>query len=438
LISDTIAAIATPIGNAALAIIRISGKDTFNIVKKITHLDLSKKKFRRLYKGTFLKDGKTIDQGMLTLFPAKASYTGEDMAELYCHGSQYIVTQLLETILQYCRPAERGEFTLRAFLNKKIDLTQAEAVGNLLTAKTEKAHQAALSQLNGHLFLQIQKLLDLFTDLRVTFELAIDFIEDEVPNFNANTITQKIDHLLSELKALEDTAQNGMIITQGLRVCLIGPPNVGKSSIFNAFLQTSRAIITEIPGTTRDYLEEDLSLEGYLIKLFDTAGIRDTQDPIEKIGIQKTQEITATADLVINVQDDTTPPEENSENIIRLINKIDLMSADAIKEYTKKGYIPCSATQPNGIDALKSEILRRLKTIDTENTGIITNARQLSCVKNAHQNLQKAKEAMKADSGYDFIAFDIATASAHLEEIIGKVSTDDVLNKIFSEFCIGK
>jgi len=438
LITDTIAAIATPIGNAALAIIRISGKDTFNIVKNITHLDLTKMKFRRLYKGTFLNAGRTIDQGMLTLFPAKASYTGEDMAEIYCHGSQYITAQLLETILQYCRPAERGEFTLRAFLNKKIDLTQAEAVGNLLTAKTEKAHQAALSQLNGHLFLQIQKLLDLFTDLRVTFELAIDFIEDEVPNFNADTITQKIDHLLSELKTLADSAQNGIIITQGLKVCLIGPPNVGKSSIFNAFLQTSRAIITEIPGTTRDYLEEELSLDGYLIKLYDTAGIRDTQDPIEKIGIQKTQEIIATADLVINVQDSSIPPEECGENILKVINKTDLMPIDTINAYTEKGYIPCIATQPKGLDTLKIELLRRLKTIDIGNSGIITNARQLVCVQNAYECLLKAKEALLTRSGYDFIAFDITTASSHLEEIIGKVSTDDVLNKIFNEFCIGK
>jgi len=436
LITDTIAAIATPIGNAALAIIRISGPQTFNIVKNITKSNI--KKTRHLYKTTFYNNNTILDHGMLCLFTAPKSYTGEDMAEFYCHGSQYITSQLLETILQYCRPAERGEFTLRAFLNKKIDLTQAEAVGNLLTAKTVKAHQAALAQLNGQLYQRIQQLLDLFTDLRVTFELAIDFIEDEVPDFNTIVITEKIDHLLGELKTLADTAQNGIIITQGLKVCLIGPPNVGKSSIFNAFLQTSRAIITEIPGTTRDYLEEEFSLDGYLIKLFDTAGIRDTSDPIEKIGIQKTQEIITTADLIINVQDSTSSPEECGENILRVINKTDLMPTDTINKYTEKGYIPCSATQPNGLDTLKTELLSRLKTVDIENNGIITNARQLSCVRNSYECLLKAKEAMLAGNGYDFIAFDVTIASSHLEEIIGKVSTDDVLSKIFSDFCIGK
>jgi len=439
--SDTIAAISTPSGKAALGIIRVSGSQTFEIVQNITHKDISTYIPRRLTKTTFYSDSTVLDYGMLCVFHAPQSYTGEDMAELYCHGNDYILSLILQTILKTARLATKGEFTLRAFLNKKIDLTQAEAIGQILQVKTQKQHKSAISTLSGGLYHYIRYILNYFTELRVLFELAIDFVEDEVPDFDRAIISEKMDVILRSLKHIIDNAPNGIIIAGGLNICLTGSPNVGKSSIFNALLQTERAIITEIPGTTRDFLAEQLSLDGYLIKIYDTAGLRETIDPIEMLGIEKTKELSETADLLIYIVDSKVPTDDtviSNPNVIKVINKVDMLSATDIAGWVSKGYIPCSAVTEGGLDPLKEAILSRLKTIDKENDSLISNARQLSCVKNAYANLCKAKESFISGAGYDFIAFDIITASSSLEEIIGRVSSDDVLDQIFSDYCIGK
>jgi len=441
LIYDTIAAIATPAGKAALGIIRISGSQTFEIIQNITKKDISIYQPRKISRATFYCDDKVLDYGMLCLFPAPHSYSGENMAELYLHGNDYILSEVLKTILKTARLATKGEFTLRAFLNQKIDLTQAEAIGQILSANTSKTHESAISTLQGNLYHHIKYFLENLTNLRVKFELAIDFVEDEVPDFDQHSILEEIDTLIRWLQHIINNAPNGIIIAGGLNVCLTGPPNVGKSSIFNALLQTERAIITEIPGTTRDFLAEQLSLEGYLIKIYDTAGLRDTTDPIEKMGIEKTRELIGNADLLIYIADNFTPLEDFQKinpNTIKVINKTDLLSEKDISLWKEKGYIPCSTIANNGLDPLKKAILSRLKYIDSQNDSLITNARQLACVQNAHASLCKAREAILSDAGYDFIAFDIISASTYLEEIIGKVSTDDVLDQIFSDFCIGK
>jgi len=441
MIYDTITAIATPPGKAALGIIRISGSLTFRIVQSITKKEISKYRFRRLSKATFYSEDKVLDYGMLCLFSAPHSYTGEDMAELYCHGNDYILSAVLQTVLKTARLATKGEFTLRAFLNQKIDLTQAEAIGHVLSVNTQKTHESAVSALQGNLHHHIKQILDRFTKLRALFELAIDFVEDEVPDFDQQSILTEIDELLLSLQHLIDNAPNGIIIAGGLNVCLAGPPNVGKSSIFNALLQTERAIITEIPGTTRDFLAEQLSLEGYLIKVYDTAGLRDTADPIEKIGIEKTRKLINSADLMIYIIDASVPPDdipENAINMIKVINKIDLLTETEIITWEEKDFIPCTTVLNNGLEPLKEAILTHLKTIDSENENLLTNSRQLACVKNAYSSLCKARKALLADAGYDFISFDIISASACLEEIIGKVSSDDVLDQIFADFCIGK
>ena len=539
-ISDTIAAIATPKGKAALAIIRISGSKTFEIIKKIAKIslpphswrgkgggkynvgatlavarinkgrgepypyDLStnvKWKYHRMLRATFHHESKVLDEGMLCLFKAPKSFTGEDMAELYCHGNDFIVSQILQCILQHCRLAEKGEFTRRAFLNRKIDLTQAEAIGNLLNAETKKSHEAALLQLEGRLYKKIKSILDKLTELKIIFELAIDFIEDEVPEYNPLAVENKINSILNELKTLIDTGQDGIIITEGIKVCLIGAPNVGKSSIFNAFLETERAIITPIPGTTRDYLEEAFSLDGYKIRLFDTAGIHESDDPIEKIGIERSKKLIQEVDLVFYISDPSIEENVNQYHlncipkgkVIKVLNKADLLkpysphihgdtsssphihgggkggdSTDAFMlsvgsqeerfevpqictdgthkcvPYSHmgeehKGYTPCSTKTKDGLEPLKKELLSRFKNIDEEmESGIITNTRQFSAVKNAFHHLSKAKESFQSDIGVDFIAFDIQQASSFIEEIIGKISPEDVLEKIFENFCIGK
>lgn len=450
--NDTIAAISTAKGKAALAIIRISGDDTFDILKKVSKTlinfdKINKNQYKKMYKASFYEENRLLDEGMLCIFKAPNSFTGENMAELYCHGNDFIVNQVLESVLRYCRLAEKGEFTLRAFLNRKIDLTQAEAISNLLEAQTKKAQSAALFQLEGRLKNNISIILDKIIELRIIFELAIDFVEDEVPDFNLKNIEQKMSDIISLLNDLINTAHDGIIVQQGIKVCLIGAPNVGKSSIFNSFLETERAIVTPIPGTTRDYLEEVFALSGFMIRLFDTAGIRESDDCVEKIGIERSLELIKSSDYVFYISTVDISEELNQEFLgklpkqktIKILNKSDLLTEDNVSEYINQGYIKCSTVTNNGLNDIKIRLLQEFKNIDTElESGIITNSRQLACVKKCCDNMLKAKEALLYDSGLDFIAFDIQQASYALEEIIGKVSSDDILNKIFDNFCIGK
>jgi len=404
---------------------------------------------------------------MLCLFKAPYSVTGEDMCELYCHGNDFIVSKILESILLHCRLAHKGEFTLRSFLNKKIDLTQAEAIGNLLDAQTKETHKAAILQLEGKLYKRIVKILDKITDLRVILELAIDFVEDEVPDFNRNDILSRINSIIHDLVLLINTANEGIIIQNGLRIALVGPPNVGKSSIFNSLLEKDRSIISDIPGTTRDYLEESFTFNGYLINLIDTAGLHETKDFVELKGIEKTYEIIERADLILiivnipeasqiqhEIQDECLETcnslntmtqnyinEFKKENttILKVINKVDLIEEYLRKKLIDSGFIPCSTIQKDGVEALKEALFSRFENIDVviEN-GIITNTRQLVCVKKSYNNLIKAKEAFEKNLGIGFVTFDILQASNDLEEIIGNVSNNDILNKIFENFCIGK
>ena len=384
---------------------------------------------------------------MIRLFKAPRSYTGENMAELYCHGNDFIVSQILEVLLKYCRLADKGEFTFRAFLNKKIDLTQAEAIGNLLTSQTKNSQKSALIQLEGKLYHKIKSILDKLNDLRILFELAIDFIEDEVPEYNYEKILSIIDDISTDLNQLIVKAPDGIITHDGLKVCLTGAPNVGKSSIFNAFLEKERAIITPIPGTTRDYLEERFVLNGFLIRLFDTAGIQETTDVVENIGIKRSYEMINNADLVFYITSKEIDPHDNEtfltelpiEKTIRVINKSDLLDNNEKELWKSDGYILCSTLKENGIDEIKNHLSSCFNNIDTEfESGIITNTRQLSCAKACFYSLEKAKDSLIKGLGIDFVAFDIQQASNYLEEIIGKVSGDDILLKIFQTFCIGK
>jgi tRNA modification GTPase len=272
-------------------------------------------------------------------------------------------------------------------------------------------------------------------------------VEDEVPDYDFEEITKIINSILEDLEGLISTADDGIIITNGLKVCITGDPNVGKSSIFNGLLGTKRAIITDIPGTTRDYLSENFSLGGYLIRLFDTAGIHNSDNQVEKIGIERTRELVKDADLVLYITtydideptNDMFLNEIPTDRVIKILNKIDLLEPEEVQEYTKKGYIPCTAVVIDGLDEVRKGLQARFKKVEVEvEEGMITNARQLACVKRSYECLEKAKKAMEEGMGIDFIAFDIQQASNELEEIIGRVSSEDVLNKIFESFCIGK
>jgi tRNA modification GTPase len=446
---DTISAISTPAGVGGISVIRISGNKAIEVVDNIFH---SKKSLpdipsHKAVFGRIFDEDELIDEAVVTIFKAPYSYTGEDVLEISCHGSTFITNCILEILLRKTRLADPGEFTQRAFLNDRIGLTQAEAVGDLINAKTRISHLAALQQYEGSLRQRIEKLLDRITEYRTILELEIDFPEQGLDELNKKNFAEKVENLLQELEQLAKTGNEGMILKDGLKVSLVGAPNVGKSSIFNAFLKTERAIVTPHPGTTRDYLEEAISLKGYLIRFFDTAGIRDTSDDIEKIGVQRSYEIIKESHKVLFIVDGKENLKEfkkleklvEPERIIKVLNKVDLLNKKEIKSFEENDYIPCSAIQKNGLQKLKEVLLRGIEISEDElYSGILTNTRQIAAVKRAIGSIKKALSSLNSDMGLEFTAFDLKEASTALEEITGKITTDDILNQIFENFCIGK
>lgn len=446
---DTITAISTPPGIGGIAVIRVSGENAVPCVEKIFD---SSHKFSSYpsHKAIFgkIKSGKTIiDEVIVTKFIAPHSYTGEDVVEISCHGSIFIANKILELLLLDCRLAEKGEFTQRAFFNDKLGLTQAEAVGDLLQAKTKFSHLAALKQYEGRLRNRIENYLKNITDLRTQLELEIDFSEQGLEKLDRQKMENEISSLIAEIQALVDSGEEGLILREGLKVSLVGAPNVGKSSIFNRLLQTSRAIVTPHPGTTRDYLEEAIALQGYLLKVFDTAGLRQTEDQIEKIGIARSYQIIANSHKILFIIDGDENLDEyqkliqivDEERIIKVLNKSDIFSRKEIENFRKKEYVVCSATSKNGLQELKEKLLKDIQISEEYlQEGILTNLRQILAGKKAIKALQAALDSFQNKLGLEFTAFDLKSASENLEEIIGKVTSEKILEQIFDNFCVGK
>lgn len=479
---DTIVALSTPMGKGALAVIRVSGKKAFEAI--VPYFQVKSKKGRnsgvsfpdamdskkgieesrdrelkllrnkKRHFGIIVDDGRVVDEVVLSVFPAPHSYTGEDVLEISCHCNPFIVREIIQLILKEARLAEPGEFTQRAFFNNRLDLTEAEAVGDLLNAQTEVAHRAAVSQLEGSLYKKISHCLKRLTSYRIELELEIDFTEQDLPEIDLKVLLENLKSLRKDLQLLLATGREGMIIRDGLQVCLVGAPNVGKSSIFNRLLESERAIVTAIPGTTRDYLEEGLSINGYLVKLFDTAGLRPDTGEVESIGISRTYELIGQAERIIYIEDGegrgldkeieqkiTTrePSAKPEERIIRVINKADILKPEKIGEYSKKGFIPCSAKTGEGIDNLKERITADMElSCKMIESGILSNVRQIDAVAKSIKGIDNAINSLEMNLGYEFTAFDLKEASESLEEIIGKISNEEMLNKIFADFCIGK
>ncbi|MDD3049607.1 MAG: tRNA uridine-5-carboxymethylaminomethyl(34) synthesis GTPase MnmE [Candidatus Cloacimonetes bacterium] len=447
-IDDTIVALSTANANAAIAIIRISGEKSIEIVETFfkNKKPLSKAKANRMLKGKIFSGDRFVDDVMVCVYRNPISYTGEDMVEIFCHGNLFIVDQVIQMCLTKARIAEPGEFTQRAYLNNKIDLTQAEAINDLLKAQTKQSQRLALEQMSGSLFHRIEVLLSGITDLRTLLELEIDFVEQGLDSLDEENFSNRLNDIKLEMERLVKSGEEGIILREGLKISLLGSPNVGKSSIFNKFLQTERAIVTPVPGTTRDYLEEALAIEGYLVRFYDTAGLRETNDLAEKIGIQKSLEVIKNSDVIIFVTDNNfdlsqlelLDKNEINAQIIKVVNKSDLLNHEQ-KEKLKKDYVLCSTVEENGLDELKKIIINKVRIEDKElHEGILTNARQISSVRNALNSMEKAQYSFFNAMGYEFTVFDLKEASEYLEEIIGKVADEDILNKIFSEFCVGK
>ena len=446
---DTIAAQSTAAGKGAIHIIRLSGPDAILVCDKIfkAKRTLAETPSRYATFGKIYADKQLIDEVLVTVFRAPESYTGEEMVEISCHGNQYIAAQILENILQYARMAEPGEFTQRAFINNKLDLTQAEAVGDLLSASTRFSHKIAIDQMDGRLKQKISSILDIITKIRIGLELEIDFPEDYQDSISIEGISLEISRLKTDLEMLVESGRDGMILRDGYRVSLIGSPNVGKSSIFNALLESERAIVTPVPGTTRDYLEEAIALSGFLIIFYDTAGLRDTEDPLEKMGIARSMNIIDKSDLVIYVTDSQQQDSETDrlkevvkdKKLLKVINKTDIISHSLIDEFLQQDYIPCSTILSDGLDKLKAAILQEINISPEEfDVPPLTNTRQIAAAKKALEELQQFEETLKAEGSVEFLAFDLLQVSRALEEITGVITTDDILDKIFSSYCIGK
>ncbi len=447
---ETIAAIATPPGEGGVAVIRISGKEAIAIAAKIFSGKVAMFESHRAYFGKVLSLEKEIlDECLLMVMRAPRSYTGEDTVEIFCHGGRLITRRVLDAALSAgARPAGPGEFTLRAFMNNKIDLVQAEAVQQIIAAKSELALGAASEQLYGNLSSRVQGYQERLTQIMAIFEAWVDFPDEGLEFASFSEVQADLEAICNEMEKLIATFHEGKMIQDGLYLCLLGSPNVGKSSLMNALLNTERAIVSETPGTTRDTLEEDLKLHGLHFRLVDTAGVRKTEEHIEKEGIRRTEKAMEKADLILLVMDSARPLDEGDkallasvpkEKTILVWNKIDLPSSE-VGSYSFPYTVRVSAKQQSGLEELKeaiASVIWRGKPPSKEEI-VITNVRHKNALVQAVSSCRKVIVGLQTDLSAEFISMDMRKALQDLGRIIGTDITEDVLSAIFSTFCVGK
>ena len=437
---DTITAIATPIGTGGVGVIRISGDKSFEIIEKI----FSKRNLEagKISHGWILDNGKKIDEVILLPFKNPHSYTGEDVIEIHCHGGINVVRNILEVVLKNgARMAERGEFTKRAFLNKKMDLSQAEAVADLIHAKTRDFAKQSAKNLSGVLGAKIKEIrTDIFNVLSKIIA-GIDFPED-VAEPEYDYIISEFEKALEKINKILASANSSNIMRQGIKIAIVGKPNVGKSSLFNTLLNVERAIVTDIAGTTRDVLTETLDWD-VAITLVDTAGIRDNEEvgKVEEIGIEYSKQSADEADLVLFLYDANKGMNDDDKAILDLIKDknhiIVANKADLVQERKPETFYLSTVTK-EGLEELKEKIKKEAYNFSLEDTEFVTNSRQQDCLVKCRESLTQALEASKIHQLQDLISIDLKSALLYLDEITGEVITDDILNNIFDHFCIGK
>ena len=458
MIKDTIAAIATAMSSSGIGIVRMSGPDSFEIIDKIFQpkkvgKKLSNEKGYSLHYG-FIKDGEDlIDEVLVLAMRGPHSYTAEDTIEIDCHGGIFVVKKILETVIRYgARVAEPGEFTKRAFLNGRIDLSQAEAVIDVINAKNEMALKSSLSQLKGSVHTKIISLREDILYEIAFIESALDDPEhislDEYPE----TLLPKVQNINKELKKLLATCDNGRIMKEGIQTVIVGKPNAGKSSLMNVLVGEERAIVTDIAGTTRDIIEEHISLNGVSLNIIDTAGIRNTDDFVENIGVSKAKEYAEKSDLILYVVDGTKKMDEADEEIwpilenkkvIILLNKSDLDNM-ITKEYLEKKFshpvIPISAKEETGINVLEDTLKEMFfhGELSFNDEIYITNMRHKEAIQNAYDSMQLVENSILDGMPEDFFSIDLMNAYKSLGIVIGEEIEDDLANEIFSKFCMGK
>ena len=453
---STIAAISTSPGVGGIGIVRLSGENTFKVIEKIFK-PLKKqiiKGYTMQYGHIIDKNNNIIDEVLVSYFVKPKSYTTEDMCEINSHGNNIILKQILELCIENGAVlAMPGEFTQRAFLNGRIDLTQAESVIDLINAKSEKEKESAIHQLEGYLSLEIEKIKRVILDITADIEASIDYPEYDIEEKTNETIINETQKIVDMLKKLENSFEKGKILRDGVDVAIIGKPNAGKSSLLNAILKEERAIVTNIEGTTRDTIEEYITLEGVLFKIIDTAGIRESDDEIEKIGIDKSKKALKKADIVIAIFDSTQELNKEdkeilefikNKNAIILLNKIDLKD-NKLKNNEQilslnKPVIEISAQKRDGIEELYNQMINifKINEINTENSTIITNVRHKNAIICAEEYLNKIKEVLNKGMPTDIVSIYLKNAIEELNKITGENVTEDIINEIFSKFCLGK
>ena len=446
---QTIAAIATPPGKGGIGIIRLSGPLSLTILDS---LGISKPTPREARFASFKNSsGQVLDQGLAIYFPGPASYTGEDVVEIHAHGGQFLLNTLLqETLRLGARHARPGEFTERAFMNGKMDLLQAESVADLVNSASFEASQGALRSLKGEFSRQINELLKSTEELRVFIEGALDFPEEEIDFLAESDIAVKLNNIVMSLETLLSQAEQGRVFNEGISLAILGPPNVGKSSLLNALSRTDRAIVTAIAGTTRDILEDSIVLDGVPLTLVDTAGLRQTGDPVEQEGIRRAEQAARQADLLLYVQDAGQPnisaslPSKLSvdgQAVLYIHNKIDLAGIKASQRENAPGKkeVFVSVKTGEGMDLLKQELKKLLGLDEGRENSPSARTRHIDALQRCHGGLQQAQHKLKqANVAVELLAEDILHAQRCLEEITGESTADDLLGKIFSSFCIGK
>ena len=456
-LNDTIAAISTAIGEAGIAIVRMSGDDSINIIDEIFKSASGKKmaeaENRKFLYGHIVDGDKQIDEVLVVKMKGPHSYTAEDIIEIHCHGGVVSVKRILNLILSKgARLAEKGEFTKRGFLNGRIDLTQAEAVIDMIKAKTDLSFDMGLNQLSGALSEVLNKLKDELVSMQALIVANIDFPDEDIEDAAYNDLIERSNKILDKMDNLLDNSKNSRLLRDGINTVILGKPNVGKSSLLNGLLKYDRAIVTDIAGTTRDIIEDYINLDGVLLKITDTAGIRETDDEVEKIGVNIAREKLKEADLVIAIFDISREFDKDDEEILNLIkdkkhitilNKDDLeqkISDEEIEKYFKDDYLRLSVMENESVKKIENLIIDLFfdGELQISSDSVLSNLRHINALKEAKKSLLEVNESLKKKVFLDLIEVDLENVIGHISEITGTITTEDILDRVFSDFCIGK
>ena len=458
---DTIIALATASGAGAIAVLRVSGPKAISVsntlFKSIHDKNLLNQPTHTIHLGHIVDGDRVLDEVLVSIYKNPQSYTGEDVVEISCHGSSYIQQEILQLFIRNgCRSANPGEFTLRAFLNGKMDLSQAEAVADLISSDSAAAHQIAMQQMRGGFSSEIKKLREELLNFASLIELELDFSEEDVEFADRRQFEDLLQRIVKVLKYLIDSFSTGNVIKNGVPISIIGAPNVGKSTLLNALLNEDKAIVSNIAGTTRDAIEDELIIEGIKFRFIDTAGIRQTDDTVESIGIKKTFAKMAESQVIIQLLDASLISKANTADILAslvetkaqypeketlvVLNKMDLADKALLsKVFSELEPLHMSAKTGTGVELLKTKLLDMVHMGKLQNNDtIITNARHYDALRLALENIQKVQVGMQTGLSGDLLAIDIREALYHFGRITGEISTDDLLGNIFANFCIGK